>query len=59
MNYKCEVCKLEYTKAETAKACQEWCSSHDSCNFLIAKQAINKNQLANQPPEKDERYHHH
>lgn len=56
MAYKCEVCKLAYAKEETAKICQEWCSTHNSCNFLIAKQAINKDQMAEESPQKDERY---
>ncbi len=56
MAYKCEVCKLEYDKEEIAKSCYEWCSTHGSCNFLIARQAINKNKVAKESSSNDERY---
>ncbi len=57
MPYQCAICKLEYANEETAKVCQEWCSTHDSCNFLIAKQALNKDQMKQAPAGDDERYH--
>lgn len=56
MSFQCPVCKLEYADEATAKACQEWCSTHDSCNFLIAGQAVNKGQMSNKSADADERY---
>ncbi len=56
MTYKCKVCKLEYSNQETAKACQEWCSTHNSCNYQIAKLAVNKDQAKNMPATEDERF---
>jgi len=54
--YKCEVCKLEYSDPKTAKACQQWCSTHNSCNYQIAKQAVNKDEAKNKPVSGDERF---
>lgn len=56
MSHKCDVCKLEYVEEETAKACQDWCSTRNSCNFLIAKQAINKNMMSKESADTDKRY---
>ncbi|MBI4053796.1 MAG: hypothetical protein HY397_00525 [Candidatus Doudnabacteria bacterium] len=55
MIYECHVCKLEYLDEDTAKRCQEWCENHNSCNFLIAKQAINKEEMLKQSVT-DERF---
>ncbi len=55
--YKCKICKLEYVDEKTAKDCEAWCSTHDSCNYLIARQAINKDEAKNMPAETDERFH--
>lgn len=44
--FQCDVCKLKYRDKSTAEKCRAWCSTHDSCNFLIARQAINKNEVA-------------
>ncbi|BCS91115.1 MAG: hypothetical protein ARM1_0572 [Candidatus Micrarchaeota archaeon] len=38
--YYCEICKLHYKDKELAEKCQEWCSTHDSCNLSIAKNSI-------------------
>lgn len=54
--FKCKICKLEYDHEDLAEQCQAWCSTHDSCNFLIAKQAINKDQAKNMRAENDERF---
>jgi hypothetical protein len=56
MTYKCDVCKLEYDEEKLAKECYAWCSTHNSCNFLIARQAINKEQAKAMSPSDDERY---
>ena len=56
MTHKCEICKLEYDNEKAAIVCQDWCSTHDSCNFQIATTAINKNQAKEMPIESDERY---
>ena len=44
--FQCDICKLKYRNKSTAEKCHNWCISHDSCNFLIARQAINKNEVA-------------
>lgn len=44
--FQCPICKLKYKDEKTAKECGAWCSTHDSCNFLIARQAINKDEMA-------------
>ena len=36
--YKCSVCGLHYESEALAGECEEWCSSHNSCNFDIARQ---------------------
>jgi len=54
--FQCKICKLEYASQELAAQCQAWCSTHDSCNFLIAKQAVNKEAAKNFKPEDDERF---
>jgi len=56
MVYQCKICKLEYVEAKTAKECQNWCSTHDSCNYLIAKQATNKDTAKGLSVEADERF---
>jgi hypothetical protein len=56
MSFKCNICKLEYANEETAKKCEAWCSTHQSCNYLIAKQAINKDQAKDMPVSEDERF---
>ena len=42
VTYTCSVCKLEFDNSEVARQCEEWCSSHDSCNLEIGRQAINR-----------------
>ncbi len=54
--FQCKICKLEYGDADLAKQCEDWCSAHNSCNFMIARQAINKDQAKNLEPEDDERF---
>ncbi len=53
--FQCAVCKLKYKDEATAKQCLKWCSHHDSCNFYIAKQAINKEEASGKPVD-DERF---
>ena len=43
--FKCKICKLKYQDQATAEQCQAWCDTHSSCNFHIAKQAINKQEV--------------
>jgi hypothetical protein len=54
--YQCQVCKLKYINEKTAKACEDWCGTHQSCNFLITRQAINKDEAENLPISDDERF---
>ncbi len=54
--YQCKICKLKYTDEKTAKDCEVWCSTHDSCNYLIAKLAINKEEAKSLSVEDDERF---
>jgi hypothetical protein len=49
---RCKICKLEFADPELASTCEEWCSTHNSCNLEIARQAINK---ARASEERDER----
>lgn len=44
--FQCPICKLKYKDEKTAKECEAWCGTHDSCNFQIARQAINKDEVA-------------
>ncbi|MEK7161581.1 MAG: hypothetical protein AAB729_02725 [Patescibacteria group bacterium] len=44
--FQCDICKLKYRDEAAAKQCHAWCSAHDSCNFAIARQAINKGKVA-------------
>lgn len=44
--FQCNICKLKYQDEVTAEQCQKWCSTHSSCNFHIARQAINKSEMA-------------
>ncbi len=41
--YQCSVCKLEFADPKLARKCEEWCSTHNSCNLEIGRQAINRN----------------
>jgi hypothetical protein len=56
MAYQCKICKLKYSNEKLAKECEAWCSTHDSCNFMIAKQAINKDEAQSMAIEDDERF---
>jgi hypothetical protein len=56
MAYQCQVCKLKYADEQTAKECEAWCSTRQSCNFLIARQAINKVEAKDMPISDDERF---
>jgi len=38
--YVCEICGLGYEDEETAKACQEYCSTHDACSLEITSKAV-------------------
>jgi len=38
--YKCEMCGFGYKDKDTAQKCQNWCSTHKSCNLQITKNAI-------------------
>lgn len=55
-SYQCKICKLKYADELTAKACEAWCSAHQSCNFLIARQAVNKDEAKNMPLSDDSRF---
>jgi len=43
--FQCKICKLKYQDKVTAEQCQTWCGTHSSCNFHIARQAINKGEV--------------
>jgi cell division septum initiation protein DivIVA len=45
--YFCEICKLNYKNKELAEQCQKWCSTHNSCNFAIARQSIEAQESRN------------
>ncbi|MFA4819000.1 MAG: hypothetical protein WC621_04100 [Patescibacteria group bacterium] len=53
--FQCEICKLKYKDNLTARQCYEWCRQHDSCNWHIASQAINKDEAEKQKLN-DKRY---
>ncbi|MGB9613693.1 MAG: hypothetical protein ACPL4K_05945 [Candidatus Margulisiibacteriota bacterium] len=38
--FKCRVCGLTYREKEWADKCQEWCSTHDSCNLEVIMHSI-------------------
>lgn len=54
--HQCKICKLEYSDEKTAKECETWCSTHNSCNYFIARQAVNKKEAKNLPVKDDERF---
>lgn len=56
MEKRCKICKLEYADEKIAKECETWCRTHDSCNYLTARQAINKKEAKNLSVEDDERF---
>ena len=38
--FRCEACRLVYENEETARKCEEWCTTHHSCNLDIIKHAV-------------------
>ncbi|MBU5537361.1 MAG: hypothetical protein QXO57_00980 [Candidatus Aenigmatarchaeota archaeon] len=38
--YKCVICGFGYKNKDLAEKCQNWCSTHKSCNLQITKNAI-------------------
>jgi len=38
--YECEECGMRYADATTARACEDWCAKHHSCNITIIKNAL-------------------
>lgn len=38
--YACEECGMIYGDLGTASRCEEWCSSHGSCNVNITREAV-------------------
>ncbi len=36
----CEECGLKYGDKDMAKRCEEWCSSHRTCNLEIIRHAV-------------------
>lgn len=38
--FECEICKMDYKEKELAEKCQNWCSSHDSCNSEVIKLSV-------------------
>ena len=38
--YQCEACGFHYEQEDRAKACEAWCTAHNSCNVEITKHAI-------------------
>lgn len=55
-SFQCKICKLKYSDEKIAKECEAWCGAHQSCNFLIARQAINKDEAKNMPAADDKRF---
>lgn len=37
--YECGVCSLDCTEREWAEKCDQWCSTHQSCNLEVIKHA--------------------
>jgi hypothetical protein len=35
----CEECDLKFKEEKWAKACEEWCAKHHTCNIEICKHA--------------------
>ncbi len=40
--YACEACGLIYNTPIAASSCEEWCTSHGTCNTTIASKAIGR-----------------
>jgi hypothetical protein len=40
--FACEACGMVYASRELAEACEEWCTSHGSCNLEITRHAVGK-----------------
>jgi hypothetical protein len=38
----CAECGLGYSDEVTALECENWCSTHSSCNLIIARKAVYK-----------------
>jgi YHS domain-containing protein len=44
IDYQCSICKLHYKDEILADRCNEWCSTHKSCNLEIAWHSIEANK---------------
>lgn len=42
--YQCEACGLHYEDEQIAKECYEYCSTNNTCNFELIKQAVENKQ---------------
>ncbi len=42
MVYLCEICSFGYADRETARSCENFCRTHNSCSFEITKKAVYK-----------------
>ena len=38
----CEICGFGYANSKTAKACEKFCKTHNSCSIKITKKAVAK-----------------
>lgn len=38
--YTCEICGFGYRDKDMAEKCQNWCTTHPSCNLEITKNAV-------------------
>lgn len=38
--FTCEICGFGYTSKEIAQECENWCSTHKSCNLKITRNAV-------------------
>jgi len=52
-SWTCPICKLEFADPGTARRCEEWCSTHLSCNVEIGRSALNRGTVS---PSRDQRF---
>lgn len=38
--YRCEICGFHYTVRDDARACEDYCRTHDGCSSKLAKRAL-------------------
>ncbi|MBI2578874.1 MAG: hypothetical protein HYW26_04130 [Candidatus Aenigmarchaeota archaeon] len=40
--YKCKHCGFGYREKKWQRACEAWCSKHNSCNIMITRHVVKK-----------------